>query len=110
MLAAVVSSVLIGSALAYDPRTCRSTFSSYDLSSNFNETIGHAIHSLNTIGLRLFNPLATEETNIPTVNHDLRDKENIVLELSCIFKKFLDNFLTILVCFVFFHQRHNYAK
>ena len=42
------------------------------LSANFNESIAHSIHSMNTIGLKFFNNLATENNNIPTVNHDLK--------------------------------------
>ena len=47
------------------------------LSSNYNESIGHAIHSMTVQGLQLFNPRATEQNNIPTVNHNLHDKSGV---------------------------------
>lgn len=44
------------------------------MSKNFNETIAHTIHSMNVQGLRLFNPQATEDNRVPTVNHNIRDE------------------------------------
>ena len=44
------------------------------LSSNYNESIAHAIHSMTVQGLQLFNPRASEHNTIPTVNHNLHDK------------------------------------
>ena len=44
------------------------------LSERFNETIAHTIHSMTVQGLRMFNPKATEENNVPTVNHDISDE------------------------------------
>ena len=43
------------------------------LSSNYNESIGHAIHSMTVQGLQLFNPRANELNRVPTVNHNLHD-------------------------------------
>ncbi|CAH1780043.1 unnamed protein product [Owenia fusiformis] len=51
--------------------TCKTAYSTAGLSSNFNETIAHAIHSMTVEGLRLFNPKATEKNCIPTVNHNI---------------------------------------
>jgi hypothetical protein len=47
------------------------------LSSNFNESIAHAIHSMTVQGLQLFNPRATEKNSIPTVNHNLHDNNGV---------------------------------
>ena len=47
------------------------------LSSNYNESIGHAIHSMTVQGLQLFNPRANEHNSIPTVNHNLHDKSGV---------------------------------
>lgn len=44
------------------------------LSPNFNETIAHAIHSMDVEALRLFNPRATENNSIPTVALSRADK------------------------------------
>ncbi|CAF4489441.1 unnamed protein product, partial [Rotaria magnacalcarata] len=40
------------------------------LSSNYNESIAHAIHSMTVQGLQLFNPRANDQNTIPTVNHN----------------------------------------
>ncbi len=47
-------------------------------SSNFNETIAHAIHSMTVQGLQMFNPRATEDNHIPTVNMDRRAPEKVI--------------------------------
>jgi hypothetical protein len=47
------------------------------LSSNFNESVGHAIHSMTVQGLQLFNPRANELNTIPTVNHNLHAKDGV---------------------------------
>ena len=43
------------------------------MSTNYNETIAHAIHSLTLNELRKFNPEAKEENGIPVVNPRLND-------------------------------------
>jgi len=43
----------------------------FRISPIYNETIGHAIHSMTVQGLQLFNPRANENNKIPTVNHNL---------------------------------------
>ena len=53
---------------------CSIQLKSAGLSSNFNETIAHAIHSMTVQGLQLFNPRANQQNTIPTVNHNLHDK------------------------------------
>ena len=73
MLFLLIAAALICSkAAANSP--CSSLYVSYDLSPNFNETIAHSIHSMTVQGLRLFNPLATEDNRVPTVNHDIHDE------------------------------------
>ncbi|CAF3197501.1 unnamed protein product [Rotaria socialis] len=47
------------------------------LSSNYNESIAHAIHSMTVQGLQLFNPRANDQNTIPTVNHNLHDKNGV---------------------------------
>lgn len=44
----------------------------------FNETIGHALHSITLEDLRRFNPRTPVENGIPTVNMDLSSAESIV--------------------------------
>ncbi len=53
---------------------CNDLYYLYDMSNNFNETIAHTIHSMTVQGLRMFNPRATEQNNVPTVNHDISDE------------------------------------
>jgi hypothetical protein len=62
----------------YVPQTrCALHLRAAGLSSNFNETIAHAIHSMTVQGLQLFNPRANEVNTIPTVNHNLHAKDGI---------------------------------
>jgi len=56
---------------------CSAQLRAAGFSSNFNETIGHAIHSMTVQGLQLFNPRADEHNTIPTVNHNLHDKTGV---------------------------------
>ncbi|CAH3186540.1 unnamed protein product [Porites lobata] len=78
MLFLLIAAALICSkAAANSP--CSSLYVSYDLSANFNETIAHSIHSMTVQGLRLFNPRATEDNRVPTVNHDIHDEKHLVL-------------------------------
>ena len=73
MLFLLIAAALICSTAAANA-PCSSLYVSYDLSPNFNETIAHSIHSMTVQGLRLFNPLATEDNRVPTVNHDIHDE------------------------------------
>ena len=72
MLYLLIAGFLCSSAAAQS--SCSELYSSYDLSKNFNETIAHTIHSMNVQGLRLFNPRATEDNRVPTVNHNIMDE------------------------------------
>lgn len=58
---------------------CGELYISYDLSRNFNETIAHTIHSMTVQGLRLFNPRVNEDNHVPTVNHNIKDEEHLVI-------------------------------
>ncbi|KAK6177000.1 hypothetical protein SNE40_015195 [Patella caerulea] len=79
MFALVGSLVILASLTTAVPlNTCKDVLKSAGLSGNFNETIAHAIHSMNMDALRMFNPHATEENNIPTVNHDLSHKNKVL--------------------------------
>ena len=44
----------------------------------YNETVGHAIHSITVEGLRLFNRAMTEDNRVPTVNKDLSNRDKLV--------------------------------
>lgn len=72
MLILLIATLICSSAAA-QPR-CGELYVSYDLSRNFNETIAHTIHSMTVQGLRLFNPRATVDNRVPTVNHNTKDE------------------------------------
>ena len=57
---------------------CDTLYKEQGLSSNYNETIAHAIHSMTVQGLRLFNRRATENNKIPTVNADLSSSQKVL--------------------------------
>ena len=59
--------------------SCNELYYSSHLSEKFNETIAHTIHSMTVQGLRMFNPKATVENNVPTVNHDISDEVWVIL-------------------------------
>jgi hypothetical protein len=70
--------VTLAVAHGYIPQSrCTLHLRAVGLSSNYNETIAHAIHSMTVQGLQLFNPRATENNNIPTVNLNLHDKTGV---------------------------------
>ena len=54
--------------------SCNDLYYLYEMSDNMNETIAHTIHSMTVQGLRMFNPRATENNQVPTVNHDISDE------------------------------------
>ena len=89
MLFLLISAALICSTAAANS-LCSSLYVSYDLSPNFNETIAHSIHSMTVQGLRLFNPRATEDNRVPTVNHDIHDEvtSSVVILFYCHFRIF----------------------
>jgi len=60
-------------------KRCQAEFREARLSTNFNETIAHSIHSITVQGLQLFNERATIDNHVPTVNHDLHGKGPKVL-------------------------------
>lgn len=57
---------------------CKDAFQKAGISSNYNETIAHAIHSMTVEGLQLFDPLATEQNRVPTVNQDLSQVQKVL--------------------------------
>lgn len=74
----VILLVALANVHGYVPATrCVAHLRAVGLSSNFNETIGHAIHSMTVQGLQLFNPRASVSNNIPTVNLNLHDKTGV---------------------------------
>ena len=64
--------------------SCNELYTLYEMSQNFNETVAHTVHSMTVQGLRMFNPRATQENNVPTVNHDISD------EVFCISPFYID--------------------
>ena len=72
--------LFVGTAYAVptQSRLCPILLRESGFSSNFNETIAHAIHSMTVEGLQLFNPKATEKNNIPTVNMDRHSDQKVV--------------------------------
>jgi len=69
-----------GILAAYAPIRCTSLLQEAGLSSRYNETIGHAIHSMTVQGLQLFNPAMGLVNQVPTVNKDLSDRNKMVLD------------------------------
>ena len=57
---------------------CRVVIKNAGLSVNFNETIAHTIHSMTVQGLQKFNPKATVNNKIPTVNMDRSSEEKVI--------------------------------
>lgn len=78
-MAIIVALVVLvfGLATASSP-TCNEVYKKSDLSSNFNETIAHAIHSMTVQGLRQFNPRASAANKIPTVNRNLNSQLKVL--------------------------------
>eukprot|EP00754_Rhynchopus_humris_P040843 Rhum_TRINITY_DN24017_c0_g1::Rhum_TRINITY_DN24017_c0_g1_i1::g.179169::m.179169 len=68
----------VGVAEAGTGRCPGSVYRAAGLSAGFNETIGHAIHSMTVEGLRLFNPRATGANRVPTVNRDMSSPTKVV--------------------------------
>ena len=58
--------------------SCKQLYKTYGFSDNLNETIAHAVHSMNVEGLQMFNSRATVRNNIPTVNLDRSAKEKVL--------------------------------
>lgn len=69
--------VFLGVTYGFPQSRCNIELRGAGLSSNFNETVAHAIHSMTVQGLQLFNPRANENNKIPTVNHNLHDKTGV---------------------------------
>ena len=57
---------------------CRQLLVQNGLSVNYNETIAHAIHSMTVEGLQMFNPRATLDNHVPTVNMDRRSSQKVI--------------------------------
>ena len=72
MLLLLIAALLCSAAA--DETYCKKLYRTYDLSRNFNETVAHTIHSMTVQGLRLFNPRATSNNRVPTVNHNIKDE------------------------------------
>lgn len=68
----------VATAVPTQSRLCPILLREQGFSANFNETIAHAIHSMTVEGLQLFNPRATEQNTVPTVNMDRHSDEKVV--------------------------------
>ncbi len=62
---------------------CNQLYKQNGFSVNLNETIAHAIHSMNVQALKLFNPRATEDNTVPTVNLDRSAKDKVLPNAPC---------------------------
>ena len=72
---------LIGLAAARprsDKQSCSALYKAAGISTNFNETIAHAVHSMNVQGLKLFSSRATANNRIPTVNLDRSAQDKVL--------------------------------
>lgn len=76
-MAIIVAFLLFGLAAA-NSLTCNEIYKKNGLSSNYNETIAHAIHSMTVQGLRQFNARASAANKIPTVNRDLSSELKVL--------------------------------
>ena len=65
-------------AIPTQNRICPILLREAGFSANLNETIAHAIHSMTVEGLQLFNPRATVENDVPTVNMDRHSDIKVV--------------------------------
>lgn len=74
----LVCLLLFGLAVARPGTTCRSVLLDAGFSKNFNETVAHAVHSMTVQGLRMFNPRATVDNRVPTVNMDRRSPQKVI--------------------------------
>ncbi|CAF0755041.1 unnamed protein product [Adineta steineri] len=74
-IALFLATLAVANGIAH-PR-CAMQLRAAGLSPALNVSIAHAIHSMTVQGLQLFNPNANEHNTIPTVNHNLHDKEGI---------------------------------
>lgn len=57
---------------------CDLKYPSAGLSTRYWEAVAHAVHSLDLQSLQEFNPQASEENHIPTVNLNLRDTKKVL--------------------------------
>uniref|UniRef100_A0A1X7UZW5 Uncharacterized protein n=1 Tax=Amphimedon queenslandica TaxID=400682 RepID=A0A1X7UZW5_AMPQE len=71
----ILALIALASSASLD---CNQLLTSNGFSSNFNETIAHAIHSMTVEALKTFNPRATERNNVPTVNLDRSSSEKVL--------------------------------
>eukprot|EP00998_Keelungia_sp_KM082_P007576 NODE_3771_length_853_cov_87.410468_g3748_i0.p1 GENE.NODE_3771_length_853_cov_87.410468_g3748_i0~~NODE_3771_length_853_cov_87.410468_g3748_i0.p1 ORF type:complete len:224 (-),score=64.44 NODE_3771_length_853_cov_87.410468_g3748_i0:130-801(-) len=63
--------VLLAVAVATAFGACPDTLNAAGMSSNYNETVAHAIHAMTVQAMRMFNPEARVENHIPTVNRNI---------------------------------------
>lgn len=78
MLRLVCLFVVVGLGLALATSGCRQLLLQNGLSANYNETIAHAIHSMTVQGLQMFNPRATLDNRVPTVNMDRHSPQKVI--------------------------------
>ncbi|XP_045165913.1 uncharacterized protein LOC123529593 [Mercenaria mercenaria] len=71
MLTFYLTLLLAVAAVSRATLDCSKTFPYSGLTSRYNETIAHAIHSMTVRGLKLFNDRASAKNFVPTVNQDL---------------------------------------
>jgi len=98
MLRLATTVLCLSVVLAAPSQHCKHIMSIAGLTSKFNETIAHAIHSMTVDGLKLFHPLATAINHIPTVNMDLSQVEKV--RVTLLFECSIISFMYYLSIFV----------
>ena len=78
VLASLVLAIGLAQAMPIEQNACIKFLVEQEFSSNFNETIAHAIHSMTAQGLQKFNPRTTVRNNVPTVNMDRHSAEKVI--------------------------------
>ena len=70
--------VMLSQQQATASGNCRQLLAQSGLSTDFNETVAHSIHSMTVEGLQMFNPRATARNHVPTVNMDRSSPRKVV--------------------------------
>ncbi|XP_033744443.1 uncharacterized protein LOC117330339 [Pecten maximus] len=78
MLRLLAIIVCVALAQGAPNRHCPDVLAKAGLTTKYNETIAHAVHSMTVEALKLFNPRATSNNKVPTVNQDLNQSQKVL--------------------------------
>lgn len=78
LLVGLVLAIGVAYAMPIEQSACVTLLTEHGFSTNFNETIAHAIHSMTVQGLQKFNSRATEKNSVPTVNMDRHSDVKVI--------------------------------